>query len=145
MIRLSLFQLRTRPLKALRFLFLPCRKSRNCTGLAPIKIRTPYCMFDSQVYLISTLILFFKEKTDFDNKAFELEDIDITNLKNQKNPFDRTERPGSMISVKSNASTSSRSSVNCATGRIRCPNMRLKKFFSYKSVIYYFFIKFVFN
>lgn len=73
-----------------------------------------------------------KEKKDFDNKAFELEDIDITNGK--KNPFDRTERPGSMISVKSNASTTSRSSVNCTTGRMRCPNMRLKKFFSYKPI-----------
>ena len=74
-----------------------------------------------------------------------MEDIDISNLKNQKNPFDRTERPGSMISVQSNASTSSRSSVNCATGRIRCPNMRLKKFFSYKSVICYFLLDFVNN
>lgn len=69
-------------------------------------------------------------KGNFDNKAFELEDVDIHS--NQKNPFDRTERPGSMMSIRSNASTSSRSSINCTSGRIRCPNMRLNKFFSYK-------------
>ena len=70
---------------------------------------------------------------EYDNKAFELEDVDIT-TNAQNNPFDRTQRPGSMMSIRSSASTTSRSSVNCTTGRVRCPNLRLKKFFSYKPV-----------
>ncbi|CAF0710212.1 unnamed protein product [Brachionus calyciflorus] len=65
----------------------------------------------------------------FENKAFELEDIKM----DDKNPFNREERPGSMYSVRSSASTTSRSSVNCQSGRVRCPNLRLQKFFSYNS------------
>ena len=78
--------------------------------------------------------------TDFENKAFELEDIKLNNSKQMltgaeqsTNPFDRAVRPGSMYSIRTNASGTSRSSVNCTTGRIRCPNIRLKKFFSYSS------------
>lgn len=52
------------------------------------------------------------------------------------NPFRREDRPGSMYSVRTNASTTSRSSVNCTTGAVRCPNMRLRQFFSYSTVIH---------
>jgi hypothetical protein len=67
-----------------------------------------------------------------DNKAFEMEDIDIESNIDSKKSFDRQARPGSMMSIKSSASTTSRSSMNCTTGRVRCPNIRLKRFFSYK-------------
>lgn len=49
------------------------------------------------------------------------------------NQFSR-DRPGSMISIGTKSSTSSRSSVNCTTGKVKCPNFRLQKFFSYKPV-----------
>ncbi len=65
-----------------------------------------------------------------ENKAFELEDIDFE--KNPtKNYFNRQERPGTMMSMTSMNSKTSRSSINCATGYVKCPNLRLKKFFSY--------------
>jgi len=71
-------------------------------------------------------------KGNYDNKAFELEDVDI-NSKNDKNSnFSRIDRPGSMMSIRSTTSRSSRSSVNCTTGRVRCPNLRLQKFYAYK-------------
>lgn len=44
------------------------------------------------------------------------------------------DRPGSMISIGTKSSASSRSSVNCTTGKVKCPNFRLQKFFSYKPV-----------
>ena len=65
-------------------------------------------------------------ETNFDNKAFELEDIHI-----DKNYFNRQERPGTMMSMTSMTSKTSRSSINCANGSVRCPNLRLKRFFSY--------------
>lgn len=65
----------------------------------------------------------------FDNKAFELED---TVLEEHVNPFSRQDRPGSMMSIKTIASNVSRSSVNCASGRVKCPNSRLNKFISYR-------------
>ncbi|RNA26818.1 tumor p63-regulated protein 1 [Brachionus plicatilis] len=69
------------------------------------------------------------EPKTFENKAFEHEDESL----DKTNPFRREDRPGSMYSVRTNASTTSRSSVNCTSGAIRCPNMRLKQFFSYSS------------
>ena len=70
--------------------------------------------------------------SDFDNKAFESEDVVNTNPND--NPFDRMVRPGSMMSIRSTTSKTSRSSVNCTNGRVKCPNFRLQKFFSYKQV-----------
>lgn len=70
--------------------------------------------------------------SDFDNKGFEMEETIPSTSSNQ---FTR-DRPGSMMSIKSNASTSSRSSVNCTTGKIKCPNFRMQKFFAYKPVYF---------
>ena len=36
------------------------------------------------------------------------------------------------MSIKSTTSKTSRTSVNCTTGRVRCPNLRMKRFYSYK-------------
>jgi len=69
---------------------------------------------------------------DYDNKAFELEDVDINAKNESASNFNRTDRPGSMMSIRSTTSRSSRTSVNCTTGRVRCPNLRMKKFYSYK-------------
>lgn len=49
------------------------------------------------------------------------------------NQFTR-DRPGSMMSIRSHNSTSSRSTVNCSSGKVRCPNIRLQKFYAYKPV-----------
>lgn len=70
---------------------------------------------------------------DYDNKAFELEDVNV-GVESNSNPFNRMERPGSMMSIRSTTSRTSKTSVNCTSGRVRCPNMRLQKFFSYNEV-----------
>lgn len=36
------------------------------------------------------------------------------------------------MSIRSSASRASRTSVNCTNGRVKCPNLRMKKFYSYR-------------
>jgi hypothetical protein len=62
---------------------------------------------------------------DYYNEGFLNDDLDLTQN------FSR-DRPGSSTSFKSIKSTTSRSSVNCTTGSVRCPDTRLTKFYSYK-------------
>lgn len=70
---------------------------------------------------------------NYDNKAFEMEEVNIgASDKFPKNYFNRETRPGTMMSMSSMISKSSRASVNCTSGRVKCPDMRLNKFFSYK-------------
>jgi len=70
-------------------------------------------------------------EVNFDNKAFELEDLSFDSNPVEKNYFNRQTRPGTMMSMTSMTSKSSRSSVNCVSGRVKCPNLRLSKFFAY--------------
>lgn len=87
---------------------------------------------DIEITEIKDSIMPLETRKDFDNKAFELEDLNLgSSPKDEKNYFNRQERPGTMMSMTSITSKTSRSSINCASGSVRCPNLRLKKFYSY--------------
>jgi len=64
------------------------------------------------------------QSTDYQNEAFENDIPDISDFDHQ--------RPKSSYSIASKTSNASRSSINCISGSIKCPNGRLGQFFSYK-------------
>jgi hypothetical protein len=101
-------------------------------------------MSQVEINEMSDIIKPMSMKKDFENKAFELEDLSQNNdqqkqAQSSQNLFDRIQRPGSMYSIRSSASGTSRSSVNSTSGRVRCPNLRLQKFFSYSGVKFLFY------
>jgi hypothetical protein len=74
-----------------------------------------------------------ERQTEHINEAFDNDENDDVNQIDPNNNFQRN-RPGTTTSIRSTMSTSSRSSVNCSTGVVKCPNLRLTKFFSYKVI-----------